>query len=82
MRRVSAWRGREENRGKGTENKKHKLEVQTRRREVKNCIGNEEGKEHICMTHRHELRWGNDGRRGGIGERGVKRRKQGTTVIA
>ena len=28
---------------------------------VKNSMGNEEGKELICMTHAPELRWGNGG---------------------
>ena len=32
---------------------------------VKNSIGNGEAKQLICMTHRHELRWGNDGGRRG-----------------
>ena len=27
-------------------------------------MGNGEAKELICMTHGHELRWGNDGRKG------------------
>ena len=31
--------------------------------EVKNSMGNGEAKELICMTHRHEPRWGNDSRR-------------------
>ena len=48
------------NGGKGTENKKHKWQVQNRFGEVKNSMGNEEAKELICMTHGHELRWGND----------------------
>ena len=28
------------------------------------------------MTHGHELKWGNDGGRGGTGQRGIKRRKK------
>ena len=48
------------NGGKGTENKKHKWQVQNRFGEVKNSMGNEEAKELICMTHGHELRWEND----------------------
>ena len=36
-------------------------QVQTRQGEVKNSIGNGEAKELMCMTHGHELRWGNDG---------------------
>ena len=44
-------------------------------------MGNVEAKELICTTHGHELRWGNaDGR--GRGRRGIKGRKNGTTVIA
>ena len=31
---------------------------------VKNSIGNGEAKELICMTHGHELKWGNAGGRG------------------
>ena len=30
--------------------------------EVKNSMGNGKAKDLICMTHEHELRWGNDGR--------------------
>ena len=48
---------------------------------VKNIIGNGEAKELICMTHRHELRWRNDGGRGARGWN-VKGRKNVTTVIA
>ena len=45
-------------------------------------MGNREAKELICMTHGHELRWGNDGGRGVQG-RGEERGEQnGTTVIA
>ena len=44
-------------------------------------MGNGEGKELICMTHRHELRWRNDGGRGARGWN-VKGRKNVTTVIA
>ena len=44
--------------------------------EVKKSMGNGEAKELICMTHVHELRWGNDGGREGTGQRGVKGRKQ------
>ena len=32
-----------------------------RQGEVKNSMGNGEAKELICMTHGHELRWGNAG---------------------
>ena len=45
-------------------------------------MGNGEARELICMTHRHELRWGNDGGRGGTGQRGIKGRKKGTMIIA
>ena len=50
--------GRGDSGRKGTENKKHKWQVQNRQGEVKNSIGNGEAKEFICMTHGHELRWG------------------------
>ena len=39
-------------------------------------MGNGEAKELICMTHRHELRWGNDGGRGGYKVEGDKGRKK------
>ena len=39
-------------------------------------MGNGEAKEFICMTHGHELRWGNDGGREAVGQRGIKRRKK------
>ena len=32
-------------------------------------MGNGEAKELILMTHGHELRWGNDGGRGCIGQK-------------
>ena len=38
--------------------------VENRQREGKNSVGNVGAKELISMTHGHELRWGNDGRRG------------------
>ena len=40
-------------------------------------------RELICMTHGHELtgEW-NDGGIGGAGQRGLKRQKNGRTVIA
>ena len=50
--------------------------------EVKNSIGNVEPKELICTTHGHEPTVGNAGGRGGAGQRGIKGRKNGTTVIA
>ena len=39
-------------------------------------MGNEEAKDLICMTHGHELRWGNDGGRGNAGQRRIKGRKK------
>ena len=59
-------RGRVENGGKGTGNKKHKWLVQNRQEEVKNSVGNGESKELICRTHGHKLRgagcgWGEQG---------------------
>ena len=67
---LSPEREREENGGKGTENKKHKQQVQNREGEVKNSIGNGEAKELICMTHGHELRVWNAGGREVQGRRG------------
>ena len=48
-------RGRKENGGKGTGNKKIKWQVQDRR-DVKNSIRTGEAKELICTTHGYELR--------------------------
>ena len=45
-------------------------------------MGNREAKELICTTHGHELRWGNDGRRGGTGQMKIKGRKNATNIIA
>ena len=39
-------------------------------------MGNEETKELICMTSGHSLRWVNADGRGGIGQRGIQRRKK------
>ena len=39
-------------------------------------MGNREAKELICMTHGHDLRWGNDGGRGDTGQGGRKGRKK------
>ena len=44
-------RGRGDNGGKGTGNKKHKWQVQNRQGEVENSIGNGEAKEFTCTTH-------------------------------
>ena len=63
-----SWKGVEE----GTENKQHKLQVENRQGEVKNSMGNVEGKELICMTHGHELKGGNVGERGCAGQRGIE----------
>ena len=60
----------------GTGYKEHKWQVQNRQGEVKNNMGNGEGKELISMTHGHELRWGNEGGRGCTGQRRVKGRKK------
>ena len=59
--------------GNGTENKECGWWVQGREGEVRNSTGNREAKEFICMTHGHELRWGNDGRKWGTGWRGIKK---------
>ena len=63
-RRVISGERSGENGGNSIGNKKHKWQVENRQGEVKNSIGNGEAKELICMTHGHELRWGNDGGRG------------------
>ena len=75
--------GRERERGKGTENKQHKWQVENRQGEDKNSIGNVEAKELICMTHRHELKWGNAVGRGCAERRGIKREKwdNGNSII-
>ena len=54
--------------GKGTGNKKQKWQVQNRQGEGKNRIGNGEAKELMCISHGHELRWGNASGRWGRGE--------------
>ena len=46
-----------------------------RDRAGKNSIGNEEVKELVCMTHGHELRRGNAGRREDAGQMGIKGEK-------
>ena len=38
-------------------------------------MGNEEAKALICVTHGHELRWGDAGGRGCTAQRGMKRGK-------
>ena len=73
---LSEGMGRRENGRKGTGNEKHKCYVQNRQEDVKNSIGNGEAKALTCMTHGHELRWGNNGGRGGTGQRGIKGRKK------
>ena len=77
---VGEWEG--ERGGKGTGNKQHKWWVENRKQEIKNSTGNGEAKELICITHGHELRWGNDGGRDVTGQRGINGRKNGTTIIA
>ena len=67
---------------KGTGNKKHSWQVENRQGEVKNNIGNGEVKELICTTHGHELRAWDAGGNGESRQRGIKGRKNGTTVIA
>ena len=49
-------RGKEENGGKVSGNKKHKWKGQNKQGEVKNSTGNGEAKELICMTRGHEQR--------------------------
>ena len=53
---LSAGRGRRENRGKGTGNKKHNWQAKNIQGEVNNSIGNGEAKELIYTTHGHGLR--------------------------
>ena len=79
---VTSSEGRKENGGKDAGNKQDKWQVQNRQGEVKNNIGNGEAKELIYMIHGHELRWGNDGGKGDTGWRGIKGRKNGTSIIA
>ena len=50
--------------------------MENRQGEGKNSIGNVEAKEVICMTHGHELKVGNVGRRGCAGWRGIKERNK------
>ena len=45
-------------------------------------MGDGEAKDLIYMTDGHELRLGNAGGRGNAGQRGIKMKKNGTTVIA
>ena len=47
-----------------------------RQGEVKNTIGKGEAKKLTCMTHGHELRWGNAGGRRDAGWRGRNGRKK------
>ena len=57
------WEGKR--RGKSTENKQHKWQVENRQGEDKKSTGNGEVKEVIDMTHGHELRVG-VGLQGGV----------------
>ena len=45
---IGEWEG--ERRGKGTENKQHKWQVENRQGEIKNSIGNVDAKELKCTT--------------------------------
>ena len=75
------WEG--ERGGKGTENKQHKWQIENRQGEGKKSIENREAKELICMTHGYELSAGWECWREGVaGQRGIKGRKNRTTVIA
>ena len=79
---LSAGREREENRGKGTGNKKHKWQVQNRQGEVQNSMGNGEAKELISTIHEHERRGcGNAGGSGVQDRGGIQGEKIGTIVI-
>ena len=55
-----------------------KWQVENRKGEVQNSMGNEEAKELICMTHGHKLRGGSAGGNGDTGQR-VAKGKNGTT---
>ena len=61
--------------GKGTGNKQHKWQVQSKQGEVKNSLGSGEAKELICTIHGHELRWENAGGRGETGGNGTGNKK-------
>ena len=80
--RIISEEGDGQNGEKGIGNNKNKWQVQNRQVVVKNSMGNGEAEEFICMTHGHELRWMNDGGRWGTGQRGIKGRRNGTSVIA
>ena len=80
-RRVIRGKREGENKGKGTENKKHKWQVENRQGDVKTSIGNGEAKVLICMTHERELR-GECWQEWGTGQGALRREKDGTTVIA
>ena len=74
---------REENRGKGTGNKKQKWQVQNRQGEAKNSIGNGEAKELIYTIHGYELRgWWGMLVGGGCRAEGDKGEKNGITEVA
>ena len=45
-------------------------------------MGNWLAKELLSMTQRHELRWGDAGGLEHTGQRGIKERKNGETLIA
>ena len=44
-------------------------------------MGNREAKELTCMTHGHELRWGDAAGRRGRAEGNIGEEKNGTTII-
>ena len=75
--RLTVGREKEENGGKDTGNKKRKWQVQNRQGDVKNSIGNEEAKEHICMILGHELSGEIAGGKGTTKGRGAKGEKLG-----
>ena len=65
-RNVISGEGVEKNKGKGTENKKHKWYIQTIQGEFKNSIGNEEAILVICTIHGHRLMVGADAEKRGV----------------
>ena len=52
------------------------------RYKIEKEMGNGEAKEHTCTTHGHELRGGIAGGYGDTGQRRIKEKKVGITIIA
>ena len=60
---------------RGTGNKKHKWQVQTRQERIR-IVWEMEKPKNLYVTHGHDLRWGNAGGRRGTGQMGIKGRKK------